>query len=324
MSDVAGRHNGTFSVVIPAYNAGPFIDEALASVYAQTLAPGQVIVINDGSTDDTEQRLRRLASRFPPTFLWQSQPNRGMTRARNAALRLATRKYVAFLDADDIWHPNKLECQLEHFASDPDLVLSFTGYRYRCESGSPPADRPDYPESVIDRQGWDADSGALLGQLLTGTWPIGPTSGIAIRRDALEDVSLFDETTTVACDLALCLELLIRRMKVDYLPEVLVEYRWHGSNASGDVARMWEDVVNIYDRFWERHGAELSGDVRARAHAGRAHWHLLIAIDSIRHGNKTRARRHILKAARIRPSAIRPGWVRMLGIGPPPAGPWLD
>lgn len=155
------------SVVIPAYNA-TFIDETLSSVYAQTVAPHEVILVNDGSTDDTEDRLRQLASALPGSFLWQSKPNGGTASARNVAIRLAAGDYIAFLDADDLWHPQKLERQLQHFASTPDLAMSFTGYTDNYESYRPPHGRAAYPMSVMHHDCWNPDPDAVLALLLTG------------------------------------------------------------------------------------------------------------------------------------------------------------
>jgi hypothetical protein len=149
-------------------------------------------------------------------------------------------------------------------------------------------------------------------------------STVMIKRDALAELPSFDERLRITSDISMYLEIAARGMKIDYLPEPLVEYRWHGKNISRDVGQVWENACQMYDRFWKDHGSELPEDLRSRALAWRRHWHLQTAIDAIRHGDKARARRHIVKAARIQPSAIRPGWVRMLGIGSPPAGPWPE
>src|SRR5436190_17482579 len=93
------------SIIIPAYNVAPFISEALNSVTAQSLTDYEVIVINDGSTDELEQVLES----FRTMITYVRQENRGLSGARNAGLRLARGQYVALLDADDIWMPDYLE-----------------------------------------------------------------------------------------------------------------------------------------------------------------------------------------------------------------------
>jgi glycosyltransferase involved in cell wall biosynthesis len=308
------------SVVIPAYNNGKFLEEAIASVYAQTVQPSQVIVINDGSTDDTDDRLRRLSAELPSSFIWRSKPNGGHPSALNVARGLAAGIYVAFMDSDDLWHPEKLERQLQHFASDPELVLSFTGYRYLYEGYRDTPGRDSAPE-VVRHENWDPDPDAALRRLIAYL-PIGPMSTVLVRRAALAQLPPFDETLVIASDGRMYLELVVRGMKMDFLPEELVEYRWHGANLSRDVGLFWEDVCSLLDSFYEEHSSQWTDDLREQARFWRAHWHLQTAIDARRHDDLVRARRHILRAARVRPGAIRPGWVRMLGIGPAPRGPW--
>lgn len=312
------------SVVITAYNSGSFLEAAVASVYDQTVAPSEVIVINDGSTDDTEDRLVRLGSTLPTSFIWKTKLNGGAPSALNLGTRAVTGDYVAFLDHDDTWHPHKLERQLQHFASVPDLAMSFTGYTIKYESYRPTVGRSGYAGSVIHHERWDPDPDKILEQLLTAHWPTVSMSNVMIRREMLARLPPFDERLTIAHDLSMYLELTVRRMRMGYLPEALVDYLWHGGNISRDVGRLWEDLCEIYDRFWEEHAGDLPDRLRARAAAWRGHWHLQTAIDASRHGDRARARRHIVKAARIRPSSIRPGWVRMLGVGSPPAGPWPE
>src|SRR5215212_10925703 len=98
------------SVIIPAYNAGRTITAAVGSVLAQTFRDYEIVVADDGSTDDTGQCVARFGERV--TYL--RQDNAGPASARNLALRHATGKYVAFLDADDVWLPRKLERQIAY------------------------------------------------------------------------------------------------------------------------------------------------------------------------------------------------------------------
>ena len=174
--------DGTVSVVITAYNSGGFLDTAVASIYRQTVAPTEVIVINDGSTDDTEDRLRRLASKLPASFIWKTKRHGGLASALNLGISVTTSDYVAFLDHDDTWHPRKLERQFQHFASSPGLTLSFTGYRVNFAGYRPAPDRSGYAASVIDHERWDSDPDSVLAQLLTGRWPTVSPSTVMINR----------------------------------------------------------------------------------------------------------------------------------------------
>lgn len=120
--------NESVSVVIPGYNVGPYIEASLASVYAQTHKPREVICINDGSTDDTLDVLHRLQTIYPDIIVID-QPNGGGCSARNAGLNAASGKWIQFLDGDDILHPQKLGSQLSLACSEPDVNVVIGSYQ---------------------------------------------------------------------------------------------------------------------------------------------------------------------------------------------------
>lgn len=109
----------SLSVVIPTYNSGPLVVEAVASVLAQTRPVDEIIVVDDGSTDDTAERM----AAFGPPVRYIRKPNGGASTARNRGVDEATSDWIAFLDADDVWHPQKLEIQFAALARRPDLAL---------------------------------------------------------------------------------------------------------------------------------------------------------------------------------------------------------
>jgi glycosyltransferase involved in cell wall biosynthesis len=115
------------SVVIPAYNAARFLPRCLESVFAQTLKPDEVIVVDDGSTDNTAALAEELGARVI------SQPNGGLSAARNTGIRNASSEWIALLDADDLWAPTKLERQAARIQ--PDTVLVYTGIRIFDDNG---------------------------------------------------------------------------------------------------------------------------------------------------------------------------------------------
>jgi glycosyltransferase involved in cell wall biosynthesis len=110
------------SVIIPTFNYGRYVTEAVESALAQTYPAVEVIVIDDGSTDDTRERLAPYADRIRYVY----QTNAGLSAARNAGIRAAAGPFVAFLDSDDAFHPRKLELQMAAFAADPALGLVAT------------------------------------------------------------------------------------------------------------------------------------------------------------------------------------------------------
>lgn len=114
------------SVVIPTYNRQTMLAEALASVYAQTLQPSEVLVIDDGSTDQTAELVRSMAGQTSLPVRYFRQPNRGPAAARNVGIKMAKGPYLAFLDSDDCWEKQKLATQFQAMRSAPDFLISHT------------------------------------------------------------------------------------------------------------------------------------------------------------------------------------------------------
>jgi glycosyltransferase involved in cell wall biosynthesis len=122
------------SVVIPAYNVSAYIEDAIDSVLAQSFTDFEVVVVDDGSTDDTASIVKRYDD-------WRvrlvSQQNRGLAGARNTGIRVAEGEYVAFLDADDLWHPEKLKEHVLHLDQNPEIGVSYSVSQFMDESGKP-------------------------------------------------------------------------------------------------------------------------------------------------------------------------------------------
>lgn len=107
------------SVIVPAYNAGKYIGEAIKSILDQTISIHEIIVIDDGSTDNTKE----VVSNFPVRYFYQT--NKGTAAALNAGIEQSSGEYLAFLDADDLWMPQRLNLQLQTFEEDPCLDMVF-------------------------------------------------------------------------------------------------------------------------------------------------------------------------------------------------------
>ncbi|MFN8492866.1 MAG: glycosyltransferase family A protein [Caldilineaceae bacterium] len=107
------------SVIIPVYNGERYLSAAIESVLAQNYRPLEIIVVDDGSTDDSAA----VAKRFPAHYVWQAQS--GASAARNHGIALAQGEFLAFLDADDLWVEDKLQCQTQALATDPELAMVF-------------------------------------------------------------------------------------------------------------------------------------------------------------------------------------------------------
>ena len=150
------------SVVIPAYNASAFLPRCLKSIFAQTLPPDEIIVIDDGSTDNTAEVAAGMGARV------LSRSNGGISAARNQGIRETSNEWIALLDADDLWRPEKLERQVARIR--PESVLVYTGIRMFDENGVR-AEKPAVEE-------------ALVRKVLRYRNPIVPSSAL-LRREAV-------------------------------------------------------------------------------------------------------------------------------------------
>jgi glycosyltransferase involved in cell wall biosynthesis len=157
------------SVIIPTFNSGAVVTQAIESVFAQTLPALEVIVVDDGSNDDTRRRLAMYEGRVRYLF----QENKGVAAARNLGLREAKGELIAFLDADDVWHPRKLELQT---AAMSDLAMIGT------RLFDWPGEFPDPKQGSIQRVAWD--------ELAVRNYFV--TSSVILRRDILARVGTFD------------------------------------------------------------------------------------------------------------------------------------
>ncbi len=196
----------SISVVIPSYNCAAYLPEALDSVLTQTRRPLEVIVVDDGSTDRTD----RVVERYRDAVRYVGQRNAGEAAARNTGFELARGKWVAFLDADDVWKPEKLERQLEAFEDSDEIICLHTGYFvFGSESGV--ADTP--PAVRAGRYDFEA----FLTQFMVNT-----SSAMVPRRVKAR----FPTWTNMSPD-ALFFAELTREGQFLYVDEPLVGYRKH-------------------------------------------------------------------------------------------------
>lgn len=118
----------TVSVIIPCFNSSPRIQACIQSVLDQTYAISEILIYNDGSTDDTEIVIRELESNNKLIKAWSGEKTRGAGYARSFLLKKASSQFIAFLDSDDLWKHNKLAQQMDIMAKDENTVIVFSGY----------------------------------------------------------------------------------------------------------------------------------------------------------------------------------------------------
>ncbi|CAN5565304.1 hypothetical protein BH11PLA2_BH11PLA2_05050 [soil metagenome] len=259
------------SVVIPTYNSAALVVEAVASVLAQTLPAFEIIVIDDGSTDDTATRLQHL----PVTLIQQS--NGGVADARNRGVASATGDLIAFLDADDVWHPQKLAVQVPLFESD--LGLLGTGHYDWPTDAVPkvPATLPAIVPVELDRL-------VIRNSLVTST--------VIVRSSVLRAVGEFDRRLHGPEDYDLWLRV-AQQARCGIVPVNLTGYRTVAGSLSKNAVRMDEGMKLILDKL------DTAGVFRGKQRLRRqAHGYYHYSAGFMHHtaGHRTGAVKHLLKS----------------------------
>jgi glycosyltransferase involved in cell wall biosynthesis len=219
------------SVIIPTYNSAAFIGDAIGSVMAQTRPVHEVVVIDDGSTDSTQK-----FAACHPEIRWIAQKHSGPSAARNNGIRQSRTEFVAFLDSDDLWLPDKIERQMGALALYPSAGFSFATMSTFSTSDVLEATNDVYIPQEL-RAWWKTNAGegsAAFGsvyQLLLNANCM-QTSSVVARRDALIEAGMFDESLIHGEDHDLWLRL-ARRWPAVYIVDPVAKYRIHSSALSG-------------------------------------------------------------------------------------------
>src|ERR1700679_3495228 len=217
------------SIAIPAYNSEFCLRETLESALNQTHPAHEILVVDDGSTDRTEE----VARSFGDRIRYIKQQNQGIAGARNTAIKEATGDWIAFLDHDDLILPTKLEKQLAIIEANPDLVVVYSAFTYLYTDGTTKL-IPAFPSAKL----WPA---------LRYRTPILPSTSI-IRRSALQEIGGFVQLYCVD-DWNMWFRLIRRysasASKVN--PEGLTMYRWWRNNISGNFMPVAEAVLGLLD-----------------------------------------------------------------------------
>lgn len=228
----------TVAVIIPTYNHAHFLRDAIMSVLAQTRQADEIIVVDDGSTDDPAT----VVAKFPTVQLIR-QENRGLSAARNKGLWNCKSSYVVFLDADDRLLPTALEAGLTYIAGHPNWAFVYGGHRRISEDG-----RALGPDSFSPING-----DAYLTFARTNL--VGPPATVLYRRDCLAVVNGFDETLRRCQDHDIYLRM-AQRYPIASHPTIVAEYRKHGQAMSNDHVEMLKEVLLVLDLDEARTSAE--------------------------------------------------------------------
>ena len=269
------------SVVIPSYNYGRYLRTAVDSALAQTARPMEILVIDDGSQDDTREVMQAYVPNPYVHYIYQE--NRGLSAARNTGILAATGEWVAFLDSDDAWHPQKLERVTHVIEKNPELS-AVSSDNVCFETVLPEAERLRPDRQPLKSIG--------LRDLVYGV-PFSGGSGAVVRRECFQRVGLFDESLRAVEDLEMWLRIAARYPMVR-LQEPLNFVRVHATSMSAKADLMEQNHQKVVDKVFA-HIPELRGKwlwkrvATARLHRG-------VAIMHFEAGNRLAGRRSLRRS----------------------------
>lgn len=271
----------TVSVVIPSYNRASYLPQAVGSVLDQTRLPEEILVVDDGSTDNTAEVVSAL--RGPVRYLHQS--NRGAGAARNYGIREAKGDYVALLDTDDLWFPEKLARQVAILDQRPEVGLVHSASELMDEGGVPTGEvwgKADYHGRIYER---------LL--FANGV----NASSVLVRRHLLLEVGAYDE----AFPLLENWELWLRLSKVcefAYQEAPMTRYRVHKGNAIGDLEKLKRSIYLLQAKHILKPDSTLSPGLRRQV---LARHHEALADAYVGKGRLAPAREEFFKSLFYKP-----------------------
>lgn len=232
--------NGTFSVVLCAYNEERFIATAIESVLAQTRTDFELVVVDDGSQDRTAEVVRGFDD---PRISLLQQPNRGLAPSLNTGIAAGNNPIVALIDADDLWLPTFLEMTGEALESNPDAGFAYTD-AWRLQEATGRFFRRSNSECLGAPACAPSDPNELALNLLSGSnWLFGLT---AMKRPALEAVGGFDEQLSSCEDYELWLRFLANGYRAVRAPGRLAIRRDRGESMSKDAVQMYANLHKVF------------------------------------------------------------------------------
>lgn len=221
--------NSLVSIITPSYNASRFIEQTIQSVLAQTYQNWEMIIVDDGSKDHSVEIINRYAESDHRIKLIQNQTNKGAAETRNVAIRVAKGDYIAFLDSDDLWVPEKLEKQL-HFMEKNGVAFSFSAYEVIQENGTSTHKIIAVPPQ-IDYEGYLRNT--IIGCLT-----------VVINRKTVGDFEM--PNIKSSHDMALWLLIMKRGYKAYGLQENLAKYRLVATSNTAKKSKVAKDVWRVY------------------------------------------------------------------------------
>jgi glycosyltransferase involved in cell wall biosynthesis len=234
------------SVIIPAYNVEKYICETLDSVLGQTYSDYDVIVVDDGSTDQTASILKQYITKYPKKIRLIQKENAGPAKARNVGIRASNGEYIAFIDADDLWLPEKLENQVGYFEKQTEQVgMVYTNAKKFDQQGIWTLPKRYRKEKV---EGW------IYKDLLKDNMI--PNQSVMVRRSCFDEVGFFEESLDIIEDHDMWIRI-AKKYEIAFLEETLSLYREHSQGRS----KATEKTMNRKIGVMEKHLRIASGNI---------------------------------------------------------------
>lgn len=273
------------SVIIPTHNRAKLLERAIKSVLEQTYANFEIIVVSDGSTDETDLIMQKYKNQDARIKYISYYPAKGANHARNIGIKAAEGEYIAFLDDDDEWMPKKLELQIQEFVKNDRIGLVYTGIQiiYHRDNGK------DIMYYSLPKK-----RGNLSKDILINNW-IGTTSSVIIKKTIFEKVGGFDETLKALQDYDLWIRV-CQVAEVGAVSEPLVRYHNYSwsKQISSDINKYEESVDLIKMKYanYFKNDKDLLKQHEMR-------FYIVLAQKALRNNNPQMARKYLRRCFRF-------------------------
>ncbi|MEM9217704.1 MAG: glycosyltransferase [Cyanobacteria bacterium P01_F01_bin.150] len=249
------------SIIIPVYNGAFFLSQAIDSIIQQGHNLSEIIIVDDGSTDNSQDIVQPYLKQNNVRYIYQQ--NQGVAAARNRGMEIVNGEYVAFLDQDDLFLPQKLEKTIQVFEQYPEVGIVHSGWRRINKHAHPIVDvRPWENIAVLDLHEWLLRMPVLF-------------SAMFFRREWLEKARPLDTQFIQACDVDLVQRLALMGCPTVWLKEITVCYRQHDRNESLKTLLQAQESWEVRNKFFAR--SDLPPSIRAREAEYRYHTLVWIA-----------------------------------------------
>jgi glycosyltransferase involved in cell wall biosynthesis len=297
------------SVIIPTYNRAEYVNDAIECILNQTYSNIEIIVVDDGSTDHTQETLKKYSN--AKNFRYIYQENRGPAGARNSGLRTSEGEYIQFLDSDDLITPDKIQLQVDYMKEHPDCDIIYSDVRFFHGNDH---------EHLFNRH-LEFFSDNIFENIIYKVFIV--IHSALIRRRVIEKIGPFDEALKRGEDPDFWIRASLAGMKFDYHDKPLALYRIHDIQVSKSRIENRKTLIKIIQRYAQYSPYHVKRAIGTHQ--------LFIAEMLIREGRKSEGRRYLLQALRSRQDKIYqclgiiilsyfmdgPKAIRMVGIHTP-------